>query len=61
MRQDQVIDVQSFDDPRQEFVDEFNQLNQDTSYWAVIEEVAKLPGMKDLRIACTDRRTCEDV
>lgn len=61
MQQDQVIDVQSFDDPRQEFVDEFNRLNQDTSYWAVIEEAANPSTMKNVRIACTDRRTCEDV
>ena len=60
LRQDQVIDVHSFEDPRQEFVREFNQLNQDTTYWAVIEEEASHLTGDQLRPACTHRRTCED-
>ena len=59
LRQDQVIDVHSFEDPRQEFVKEFNQLNHDTTYWAIIEEDAS-PMVDRAQSTCSHRRTCED-
>ncbi len=61
MRHDQVVDVHSFDDPRKHFVEEFNRLNANSTFWAVFEEEASPPWSKRLRVACSPKRSCEEV
>lgn len=60
MRQDQVVDVHAFDDPRKDFVEEFNRINGNSTFWAVCEEEASPPWMNRLRPTCNPRRSCEE-
>ncbi|MCP4195229.1 MAG: hypothetical protein GY768_31900 [Planctomycetaceae bacterium] len=61
LRQDQIVDVHTFEDPREEFVREFNQLNHDTTYSAVVEEDPSQTFSNRMRTSYSHRRTCEDI
>ena len=53
-----VIDLYDFDDPRQRFIFEFNQLNEPTPYHAILEELPEIVSLKQRHPPCDPPRRC---
>jgi hypothetical protein len=60
VREGVVVDVEEFEDPRAKYVEEFNRLNQETPFRAVLASLPPSDRQTSVRSSCRPKRNCRE-